>query len=245
MTNTASKLTQSVVNWIEKLEPINEITADGKPYRTLTCPVTADVVGDIKVYRGTNIIDYVVVVHIIKDSMQMDAYMVSAFTKADSLYPHLVFDCELLPDDSAFHIDMLHKVDNSIDTSYIKTILEPLTEPFNAANNNENFRFSDATLLMKTLLNPWMASYHCLPKHLPQAQQTIDAYTQQWLNYKQDNMDILSITDNEKESTRNYDLARRKALFNPDVDILWDMLPNMIGLESRDLILDLLRGAEV
>lgn len=239
--NTSNALTRYVVEQIQTLEPLTDVIREEGVYKVLHDPQTGNVVGDIRVLQGSKLIDNVIIVHIMKESMQLDAYMVAAFTRPGSLYPHLVFDSEWLPNDSAFHIDLLHKKDTSIDLDYISEILEPMTPAFDKAKANENFRFSDATKLMCTLLNPWMVSYHCLPEHLDQSREVIESYTQYWLSLI-NKKDGIRFDGEDRAEYAAYDKAHRFALFNPKVDILWDMLVNIVGADSRDLILSLLQG---
>ena len=240
--NASLQLTEHVLTRIQQLEALTE---NGNPFHTLHNPQTRAKIGSIRVFNGTLIIDRVVVVHIHAETAQMDAYMVMAFTRAGTLYPHLAFDTEIQPDDSAFHIDLLHKKDFSTDISYILSVMAPLSEAFNAANANPHYRFSDATQLMKALLNPWMASYHCDPEHLPGAKSTIDAYIDHWLSLSKSNEDQVQLNNPDDHSVAAYDRAHRAALFDPRVDVLWEFLVNVMGEESRDLILSLVRGEEI
>lgn len=247
--NTSAQLSQHVLQRIQELEPISDLSLDGAPFHSLQNPETGDNVGSINVFQGTNILDKVVVVNIRADSAQMDAYMVMAFTRPGMLYPHLAFDTEVQAHDSAFHIDLLHKQDFSTDIPYIQSVMAPLSAALTAANENPNFRFSDATLLMKALLNPWMASYHCDPEFLPDAKGTIDAYIDHWLSLANGGTEGIALISGEDEAIDEvisaYDKAHRAALFDPRVDVLWEFLVNVMGKESRDLILKLVRGEEV
>lgn len=241
--NTAAQLTRNIVEQIKTLEPLTDVIREDGVYKVLRDPQTGSVVGDMRVLQGSNVIDKVIVVHIMKDSTGLDAYMVAAFSRPGSLYPHLAFDSLWLPHDAAFHIDLLHKKDISTDLDYIGEVLEPMTAAFDKAAANKNFRFSDATKLMCALLNPWMVSYHCLPEHLNQAQEVVDAYIQYWLSLI-NKKDGIRFDGEDNPQCAAYDQAHRRALFNPKVDILWDMLVNLIGAESRDLLLSLLQGKQ-
>ena len=240
--NRSELLTSHVIGRIQELEPINEVSDNEKPYRALHNPNTNLVIGSIRLYQGTEIIDNVVVVHIRSDAVKMDAYMVMVFTRPGSLYPHLAFDTEVQPTDSAFHIDLLHKKDFSSDIPYIQSVMAPLTDAFTEANINPDFRFSDATLLMKALLNPWMASYHCEPQYLPNSQKTIDAYLDHWLSLAERPANEVQVNSKDDAVVAAFDKAHRAALFDPRVDVLWDFLVNVMGEESRDTILRLVRG---
>ncbi|WP_101757700.1 hypothetical protein [Oceanicoccus sp. KOV_DT_Chl] len=242
--NTASQLTAHVIQRIQQFETLTPIHTDNNSnvYAILMHPQSGIEVGSIRVYQGSNIIDKVVEVNLRADEMAMDAYMVMAFTRPGSLYPHLAFDTELQTEDSAFHIDLLHKREFSTDIAYIQSVMQPLSNAFNAANNNPDFRFSEATLLMKALLNPWMASYHCAPEYLPDAQVTIDAYLDHWLSLAKRPADEFQVNTDDCDTVAAFDRAHRAAIFDPQVDILWEMISNLIGTESRDLILRLVRG---
>lgn len=240
--NPSARLTDHIVARIQELEPIVEQVSAEQPYQLLRQPDSNKVIGSIRLFNGTELIDKVVVVQVTAAAMQMDAYMVMAFTRPGSLYPHLAFDSEWLPDDAAFHIDLLHKQDFSTDIAYVQSVMEPLTPAFEVANNNPDFRFSDATRLMKALLNPWMASYHCAPEHLADARPVIDAYLDHWLSLRDCPVDEVALNIGDDEMVAAYDKAHRAALFDPKVDVLWEFLVNIIGLESRDLILQLVRG---
>jgi hypothetical protein len=237
----AAELTHHVLEQIKKLEPVREIIQEENVYKVLRDPQTGDVLGDIRVFAGSELLERVVLVHLAKQSINLDAYMVAAFTRPASLYPHLVFDCEIQPEDCAFHIDLLHKKDLSTEADYINDVLEPLSPAFDEVHSKPHFRPSAATKLMKTLLNAWMVSYHTHPDHLSEARPVIDAYCQHWLSLK-DKRDGIRFDGEERAEYAAYDQAHRLALFNPQVDILWDILVNLIGLESRDLLLGLLRG---
>ena len=240
--NIAATLTSHVLKRLQELEPITEVSNNDEPLHIFHHPESGDAVGSIRLYKGENILESIVVVHIHATAMAMDAYMLMAFTQPDSLYPHLAFDTELLPNDSAFHIDLLHKRDFSTDIDYVQSVMSPLSEAFDAANSNPNFRFSDATHLMKALLNPWMASYHCLPEHLPEAKTTIDAYIDHWLSLANRSEGEVVVNTSGDPTVTEFDAAHRAAIFDPRVDVLWDMISQLIGVESRDLILKLVKG---
>lgn len=240
--NTSDILTQHVLTRVQELEAITEVSEDGHPYQVLHHPESGNRVGDIRLFKGTEILESIVLVHLRIDDMDMDAYMLTAFTRPDSLYPHLAFDTEVLPNDSAFHIDLLHKQEFSTDMNYIRSVMEPLSESFDAANNNPNFRFSEATHLMKALLNPWMASYHCDPEHLPDSKPTIDAYLDHWLSLADRPADEVQVNTTGDTTVAAYDSVHRAVIFDPRVDVLWDFITKIIGVDSRDLILKLVRG---
>lgn len=240
--NTSLALTTHIMTRIQELESIAELHHDKKPYLVLTNPENNQKMGSVRVFEGTDIIDKVVRVHLTVEALKLDAYMISVFTKSGSLYPHLVFDTEFLPHDSAFHIDLLHKCEFSTNIPYIKSVMSPLTDAFNDANNNEYFRFSDATQLMKALLNPWMASYHCLPEHLDKSKPTIDAYLDHWLSLKQRTDEDIVVNTQHCDNVAAFDAKHRDAIFDPRVDVLWEMIANLIGQKSRDAILTLLKG---
>ncbi len=242
--NIAATLTSHVLSRLQKLESITEVSTNSEPFHTFHHPDTGDNVGSIRLYKGEHILESVVVVNIRAAAMKMDAYMVMAFTQPGSLYPHLAFDTELLPNDSAFHIDLLHKCHFSTDIGYIQSVMAPLSDAFDNANNNPNFRLSDATPLMKALLNPWMASYHCLPEHLAESQTTIDAYIDHWLSLADREESEVAVNTPNNSTVAAFDAAHRAAIFDPRVDILWEMISKLIGAESRDLILKLVRGVQ-
>jgi hypothetical protein len=239
--NLAAELTHYVLGEIKKLETINEVVQEDNVFKILRDPKTGDVLGDVRLFKGSELLDSVMVVHINKESMNLDAYMVAAFTRSASLYPHLVFDCELSPNDCAFHIDLLHKKDLSTDAEYIVDVLEPLSPAFDEVQAKAHFRPSDATKLMKTLLNAWMVSYHTHPDNLPESKPVIEAYCQHWLSLK-NKQEGIRFDGEDRAEYAAYDKAHRRALFNPQVDILWEMLVHMIGLESRDVLLTMLQG---
>jgi len=239
--NAALQLTSHVLDRIKSLESIEEVQNNNGPFRVFHHPESNKEVGAMRLFNGSEQLDKVVVVNIIAQAMEMDAYMVMAFTKNNSLLPHLAFDCEIQPNDSAFHIDLIHKKNFSTDIDYIQAVMEPLSDAFKSSQSNQNYRFSDATLLMKALLNPWMASYHMAPEHLPSGQVTIDAYIDHWMTLANDKS-ILSPFESSPQSINDYDQAHRNAMFDPRVDVLWEVLASVIGSESRDLILQLVKG---
>ncbi|ARN73376.1 hypothetical protein [Oceanicoccus sagamiensis] len=240
--NISATLTAHVLQRLQELEAITEVCQGNKPYHSFYHPESGDEVGYIRLYKGEHILDHVVEVNIRAATMEMDAYMIMAFTQPGSLYPHLAFDTELLPNDSAFHIDLLHKREFATDIDYIQSVMAPLSDAFDAANANPDFRFSDATHLMKALLNPWMASYHCSPEHLAQSQTTIDAYLDHWLSLADRAEGEVIVNTSHSHQVADYDRQHRAAIFDAKVDILWDMIANLIGTDSRDLILTLVRG---
>lgn len=242
--NAAQDLTSHVLSRIEAFEALEEVLTDNDQYRRFHHPETNKEVGGMRLFNGSDKLDKVVVVNIIAEAMEMDAYMVMAFTKTDSLVPHLAFDCEIQPHDSAFHIDLIHKKEFSTDIDYIQAVMEPLSDAFNASQANADYRFSDATLLMKALLNPWMASYHMAPEHLPTGLSTIDAYMDHWMLLANDDT-ILAPFFSHSDAIAAYDQAHRDAMFDRRVDILWDVLAGVIGTDNRDLILKLVKGAPI
>ncbi len=239
---TAASLTTHVLKRIEELEPLTEVLDNDQPYHRFYHPESGDDMGCLRLFSGQDILDKVVMVYIHASALDMDAYMIMAFTQPGSLYPHLAFDTELLPNDAAFHIDLLHKREFATDIDYIQSVMAPLTAAFDAANNEPDFRFSDATHLMKALLNPWMASFHCLPEHLAKSQSTIDAYIDHWLSLANRPNSEIQVNTPQEQAIADYDSAHRAAIFDPRVDMLWDMISQLIGGDSRDVILKLVRG---
>ena len=235
--NRAAQLSNVLLELITASETFTE---QGSPFLTLTSPSEGHPLGSMRIFSASGVIEKLVLISLRHDESQLNAYMIAAFTHSDSLYPHLVFDAEVSPTDAAFHIDLLHKTDLSINGPYIEEVLQPLSSAFEEANANPNFTPSDATAHMKTLLTPWMASYHSQPKHLLEATNVVKRYTEYWQSLKRLQNTLLASDD--KATLAQYDVARRSTLFDPAVDVLWDFLVNIIGLESRDIILSQLRG---
>ena len=239
---TPAALTDFLMTRIASMEPLVPVVHEEGVYKTLHSPVTGERIGDIQVFNGSLLLDKVIRVHIHQPAINLEAYMIAAFTKPELLYPHLMYDCESLPEDSAFHIDLIHKQDISTDIAYIEAVLEPLSPAFEAAQANPHFRFSEATRLMKAMLNPWMASYHCNHEHLVESYDTIAAYVNYWLSLVDTNTTGIDFSNTSSGKIADYDYRHRQAIYNPKVDILWDALTGIIGNEARDEILAMLQN---
>ena len=116
--STSQALTHHVLSRIHELEPITEVGTPGEPFHRLTKPESGEVIGNIRLFKGEAILDTVAYVELHVAEVGMTAYMLMAFAQPGSLYPHLAFDCELQAEDSAFHIDLVHKREFTTDIPF-------------------------------------------------------------------------------------------------------------------------------
>ena len=220
---------------------LHEIQSEeGKPYTILTSPANAAPVGKVRLFAGLPI-QKLVYVGITVPLMQLDSHMLFAFMPADSSVPH--FTLEVIHTGSSFglHLDLIPRVDLGANLSYIKFTLQPLTAEFEATKTIEGLFPANLSPQQYALMSPWMLAYRANEAAFLQLEKPVNSYLEHWLGLVKQGIPHEAIVGIDSASLAKRDQLHREALFNPEVDPVWEKIAPLIGAEAGARIREILK----
>ncbi|MDJ0707978.1 MAG: hypothetical protein QNJ46_32295 [Leptolyngbyaceae cyanobacterium MO_188.B28] len=243
--SAAKTLSHNTLEKIQQRLSLYEIQgAEGGPYMTLTSPTNSVPVGQVRLLAG-NPIQKVVYVGISAPPIQLDSHMLFAFTSADSPVPHFTLDAIQAGPGFAFHLDLIPRVDLGANLEYMQAALHPLTVEFEAVKTIEGLSPAHLSPQQCALMSPWMLAYRANEVAFLQIEKPVNTYLEHWFGLVRQGMSAEPIIGVDSVSLAHRDRLNRQALFNPEVDPVWDKITPLIGLESGVRIREILRNQAV
>jgi hypothetical protein len=165
----------------------------------------------------------------------MTSSMLCAFTAPDSGVPHLALDVIADGAGSAIHLDLLPRVDLATHPAYLAHCLDPLTAAADTLLAHPGVVQTELPRRQLALMSRWSVTCRVPPGADQAAAATIDAYRSHWLALTARLPAHVECEYDERDLPRR-DVLVRAALFDADLDPVWRMLADLVGVDSAELI---------
>lgn len=201
----------------------------------LTSPMQPHV-GALRVWRGTAGVAKAVYAGITVDAIGLDSHMLFAFTDADSAVPHFTLDSVMAGGALAFHLDLIPRADLGSELAYMDHCYTPLTEDFDRFQAADGLSRAEISPRQRAVMSPWMYSHRATPDAFAQLSAAVQRYRQHWSRLVHDGVPV------PVSSLVERDRRNRAALFNPDVDPVWNQIQRLLGDQAEQIRVELLNN---
>ena len=243
--SAAKSLSHKTLEKIQQRLDLHEIPgANGCPYWVLTNPANAAPMGKVRLLAGSAI-QKVVYVGISVPPMQLDSHMLFAFTAADSPVPHFTLDAIQTGPNFAFHLDLIPRVDLGAHLLYMNAAFVPLSIEFEAVQRIEGLSPADLSPQQCALMSPWMLAYRANERAFLQIEPPVNTYLEHWFGLVKRGIPTEAIVGVTSAGLAQRDQLNRQALFNPEIDPVWDKIAPLIGSEAGACIREVLKNQAV
>ena len=238
----ANDLSQSLLNTVQDYFSLEEVKgADGGPYLPLPCPIPGVPAGQCRVFKGDKIL-LMVYVGAGLPMANLDSHMIFAFTEEDSLIPHFTLDAIKMGEQYAFHLDLIPRVDLGANLEYMNAAFQPLTGMYTEACALEGLSAAELAPRQKALMSPWMLAYRATEDAFRAINGPVDHYFRHWAGLMDNGLSDEVVEATNSEGLADRDSRNRAAIFNPEVDPVWEKMAPMIGAENCVVLQNLLKG---
>jgi len=239
----ARDLSHSTVERIVDRFGLTEVTAaDGGALLPLPGPMPG-AGGECRVWHGDRV-ETMVYVGLAFPPANLDSHMLFAFTPGDSAVPHFTVDSVMSGPTFAFHLDLIPRADLGAHLAYMDAVYAPITDVFEAGRAIEGLSAAALSPRQLALMSPWMLAYRATEEAFSQIDSAVLAYFDHWTKLLDNGLPSDALEHIEESALRVRDRNNRAALFNPDVDPVWNQINPLIGDEASARIRALLRGEE-
>lgn len=203
-------------------------------------PMAQGQIGQVRVFRGSKIAQLVSCT-IVVPAIGLDSHMLFAFTDTESAVPHFTLDSVRNGDTFAFHLDLIPRLDLAVSLPYMDQVFAPLTETFKATRDMVGLTPAQLDPRQYAVMSPWMFVSRADEAAFRKAFDTVGAYLEHWFKVLDDGVrvDVLEGTTPQQRAER--DAAHRSILFNPEVDKVWKQITPLLGADTVEKMLQLLR----
>ena len=209
-------------------------------------------VGRVTTYRGdhrTRVVDARLVV----SQTGINSAMLHAFTDPTSDLPHLTSDVAAAHSNWILHVDLMPRVDLPGDLSTLEDLYEPLTPAYERVYAMPGARPTPLPPRLRALSSAWLVGVavdldgeEVRSDAFRVLSDTYAAYVDAWLTCVNDGLPGAGTPESRVrphgETARARDARQRFALFNPEIDPVWDLLDDLIGPVDSAAILEIVRG---
>jgi len=215
---------------------LTEVPGAETPERmVLTSPMVPDApVGRMRIWQGEAC--QLVYVGLTVEMIRLDSHMLMAFLPPTSPIPHFTLDSVGNDDDFAFHLDLLPRLDLGAHLAYIDHCYTPLTEIREAAMAIEGLSKADISPRQWALMSEWMMVKRASQPAFEEISATVAAYREHWLGLVANGVPAEVVGQVSPEQIAERDRANREALFNPDVDAVWERVSQLVGDEQCEQV---------
>ncbi|MFT5222479.1 MAG: hypothetical protein ACI867_000782 [Glaciecola sp.] len=218
--------------------------ADGGPWRTLGSAMTPDPVGHVRIMHGGPVYK-LVTISLTVDMIGLDSHMIFAFTSPDSAIPHFTLDSVKAPagppgapagpEQYAFHLDLIPRVDLGANLAYSDAVFGPLEEAVLGVRKAEGTEPAHLSIRQLSIMSPWMLAMRVEPEAFesivfPVVDKTLD----HWFALAGEGLPAAVEADLTTVDLAHRDRVNRTHIFDPEVDAVWAQVTRLIGEESSE-----------
>ena len=239
----AAALCRKTVDQVVRRTGLTEVLGEeGAPYRVLTSALSPAPVGMMRVFTGTGVVAKAVYVGISVDAIGLDSHMVFAFTRSDSAIPHFTLDSVRSAEYHAFHLDLIPRVDLSSHLPYLDHCFAPLTATFEQLLSWEGLSPAAIGPRQRALMSEWMCVNRATEQAFRQMDGPVGNYLDHWVSLVAAGLPANVLADLADTDLADRDRRNRLAVFNRDVDAVWDQISRLIGDQSEGVRVELLNN---
>lgn len=213
-----------------------EVPGDGTPERlVLTSPMMPDApVGAMRVWHRDDTCT-LVYVGMTVPMIHLDSHMAFAFTPDASPVPHFTLDSVGNNDDFAFHLDLIPRLDLGAHLAYMDHCYVPLTTIREECQAIEGLRPASIGPRQWALMSEWMIVHRASEDAFAAISGTVAAYCDHWIGLVTDGVPG-DVVDAGPAEIVERDQRNRAAIFNPDVDVVWERVTQLVGAEQSEQV---------
>jgi hypothetical protein len=230
----------NVVDIVDRLGLDEVLGDDGGEYLVLRSAMMPEPVGTVRVFRGQVTLVYV---GMVVAPIGLDSHMMFAFTPSGSAVPHYTVDSVQNPEAYAFHLDLIPRLDLGANLGYMDHCYGPLTDLRRTALEIQGMTPADLSPRQWALMSEWMLANHTTAEAFEAIRPTVDSYREHWLSLIAAGVPAELLDDADADSLARRDERNRAAIFNPDVDRVWERVEQLLGPEQSESVRRLLAAA--
>lgn len=220
---------------VDTLGMTEVLSEDGGPFLPLESqlPMHQGSVGQMRKFTGGPLFQ-VLTSSIVVPAMQLDSHMIFAFTPSDSAVPHYTVDSVRAGEHHAFHLDLIPRVDIGSRLAYLNEVYQPLTETCEAAREIEGLSMAHLSPRQYAIMSPWMLANRATPEAFEAIMKPVDAYLDHWFALLEKGVSAEALEDVTSAELIARDARSKAAIFNAEVDPVWQRIAPLVGEEAAE-----------
>jgi len=235
-------LSQQVLQRIVEALSLKETqSAAGGPFIALRSVRDGEPVGAVRVFEGAPL-DQLTTVSIVQPAIGLDSHMIFAFSDPGSALPHFTVDAVAMGGVHAFHLDLIPRVDIGAELDWLNGVLQPLTPAWEAGREIPGLSEAKLSPRQLSLMSPWMLAKRADAAAFRAISEPVNAYLDHWLSLQQNGLPAQAQCALSPAELRERDARNRTAIFNAEVDPVWNQLAPLIGEEMGEQLRELLKS---
>jgi hypothetical protein len=260
MDTLASKISKQTLQRITEHFGLNEIHGeDGGSLLPLNAAAFGNApAGSFRLFDGGDKLLKVVYTGITVEAIGLDSHMIFAFTKPDSLVPTFTLDSVYtrMPPDMdpnfpeggdmyAFHLDLVPRCDLGVNEEYMRRCYEALTDPQARVLAADGVFAAQLSPMQRAIMSPWMlAQRTSTSAYETEIFPAAEFYLDHWLGLVDNGIDDIA-GGVSGDSGASRDASNRALIFNREIDSVWSKIDAMLGAETSDFMIRVLRSQSV
>ncbi len=243
MTDSLPKaLHESVLNRIVERFGMTEDLTDGGPYLPLESqlPMHQGSVGHVRRFTGGPLFQ-IVTSSIVVPAIQLDSHMVFAFMPSDSPIPHFTVDSVCAGEHHAFHLDLIPRVDIGSRHQYLKEVYQPLDDACARGRDTEGLTRAHLSPTQWAIMSPWMLANRATEGAFTAIGEIVTEYLEHWFTLVDKGISAEAVEGISAAELIARDGRNKAAIFNPEVDPVWERIIPMVGAEAATAQIELLK----
>ncbi len=234
------KVLQAIV---ERFELVEDTGEDGGPFLPLIShiPMHEGSVGYMRRFTGGPLFQ-VVTSSIVVPALQLDSHMVFAFTPSDSAIPHFTVDSVCAGEHHAFHLDLIPRMDLGSQLNYMNEVFLPLTESWERGSAIEGLSRAHLSPRQLGIMSPWMLANRATESAFVDIGKVVDDYLEHWFGLVESGISSAAVNGVSATELIERDRRNKFAIFNADVDPVWQRIAPLVGKEAADKQIETLRA---
>lgn len=240
----SQKLHDQTLNRLVERLGLSEVTGeDGDAWLPLISqvPMAQGQVGQVRIYEG-DAITRLVTCTIVVPAIGLDSHMLFAFTDTEGAVPHFTVDSVRNGEDYAFHLDLIPRLDLAVELAYMDEVFAPLSEQFKQHQELPGLKQAQLDPRQYAVMSPWMLVNRADESAFLATFDAVNAYLDHWFTVLDAGVSDTSLTNSSADARAARDAGHRGVIFNPEVDKVWGQITPLIGAESVEKIIGLLRN---
>jgi hypothetical protein len=228
---------------VERFNLVEDLAEDGGPYLPLVSqlPMHQGSVGHMRRFTG-NPLFQVVTSSIVVPALQLDSHMVFAFAPSDSAIPHFTVDSVQAGEHHAFHLDLIPRMDLGSQLAYMNEVFSPLTDNWERGSAIEGLSRAHLSPRQLGIMSPWMLANRATESAVVDIGKVVDEYLAHWFTLVDQGISAQALNGISASELIERDRRNKFAIFNADVDPVWQRIVPMVGSEAAEKQIETLRA---